>query len=117
MFLQEALREGEKDKKIKKEREDNILNQRAARLVTLSCKDTHHCPLYENLNWLPLSEKMRGDLLILIFWSRSPPTNAIRIKPGMASYLPSPVPYTILLLFPVISLYKALFEEWPADEK
>lgn len=57
MLLQQALRKGGGSGR--KEKKDNILNQRAARLVSLSHKDTHHCPLYENLNWLPLSEKMR----------------------------------------------------------
>lgn len=99
MLLQEALREWEKKKK---KRKDNILNQRAARLVTLSRKDTHHCPLYENLNWLPLSEKMREDLLILICWSESPPASVIKIKLGMVFYFPSPTPFAFFLKYPFI---------------
>lgn len=99
MLLQEALREWEKKKK---KRKDNILNQRAARLVTLSRKDTHHCPLYENLNWLPLSEKMREDLLILICWSESPPASVIKIKLGMVFYFPSPTPSVFFLKYPFI---------------
>lgn len=59
--------------------------------MTLSHRATHHCLLYENLNWLPLSEKMR-DLLILIWWSESPPASAIKMKLGMVFYSPSPIP-------------------------
>lgn len=80
--------------------------------MTLSRKDTHHCPLYENLNWLPLSEKMR-DLLILICWSGLSPHQRYQNQ----TRIWCPTFLCIFFFFLWIFLYKALIKELPADKE